>query len=110
VSKLEKKGTGVIFRNGKAVVELTDSSKVLLAVKSGRIYIVELDGTSPETFIVQSNQKSASFNIWHCHLAHTRANIIHKMISKQIVDGLYTYGDLTMKEQCEDCIYGRHTS
>jgi len=110
VSKLEKKGTGVIFRNGKTVVELADGSKVLSAVKSGRMYIVELDGMSPETFIVQSNQKSASFDTWHCRLAHIGADIIRKMISKQMVDGLHTHGSLTMKGQCEDCIYGKHTS
>jgi len=62
VSKPEKKGTGVIFRNDKTVVELADGSNVLSAVKSGRMYIVKLDGTSPETFIAQSNQKSASFD------------------------------------------------
>ena len=32
------------------------------------------------------------------------------MISKQLVDGLHTYGDLSMRGQCEDCIYGKHTS
>jgi len=53
VSKLKKKGTGVIFRNSKAVAELADSSKVLSAVKSGRMYIVKLDEMSPETFIAQ---------------------------------------------------------
>jgi len=48
VPKLERKGTGVIFRNGKATIELVDGSKVLSAVKFGRMYIVELDGMSPE--------------------------------------------------------------
>ena len=51
VSKLKKKGTGVIFKDGKAIVELADGSRVLSAVKSGRMYIVELVQTSPETFI-----------------------------------------------------------
>jgi len=32
------------------------------------------------------------------------------MISKKLVDGLHMHGDLTIKEQCEDCIYGKHTS
>ena len=110
VSKLEEKGAGVIFRNGKAIVELADSSKVLSAVKSGRMYTVKLDGMPSETFIAQSNQKSASFDTWHRRLAHAGADIIREMISKQLVDGLHTYGDLAMKGQCEDCIYGKHTS
>jgi len=49
------KGTAVIFKNGKAIVELVDGSKVLLAVKSGSIYIVKIVQLSPEAFIVQSN-------------------------------------------------------
>jgi len=98
VPKLERKGTGVIFRNGKATVELANSSKVLSAVKFGRIYIVELDGMSPETSLAQSKHKPASFDTWHHCLAHTRADVLRKMISKQLVDGLHMYGDLTMKE------------
>jgi len=62
VSKLEMKGTTVIFKNGKAIVELADSSRVLLAVKSGRMYIVKIVQLSPEAFIAQSNQKLTSFN------------------------------------------------
>jgi len=110
VPKLERKGTGVIFRNGKATVELADGSKVLLAVKFSRMYIVELDGMSPETSLAQSKHKPASFDTWHCHLAHAGADILREMISKQLVDGLHMHGNLTMKGQCEDCIYGKHTS
>jgi len=61
VPKLERKGTSVIFRNGKATIELADSSKVLSVVKFGRMYIVELDGMSPETSLAQSKHKPASF-------------------------------------------------
>jgi len=32
------------------------------------------------------------------------------MISKQLVDGLHIDGDLSMRGQYEDCIYGKHTS
>jgi len=32
------------------------------------------------------------------------------MISKQLVDGLHIDGDLSIRGQCEDCIYGKHTS
>ena len=110
VSKLEKKSTGVIFKDGKAIVELADGSRVLSAAKSGRMYIVELVQTLPETFIAQSNQKPASFNTWHRRLAHAGADTVYEMISKQLVDGLHTYGDLSMRGQCENCIYGKYTS
>ena len=110
VPKLERKGTGVIFRNGKATIKLADGSKVLSAVKFGRMYIVELDRMSPETSLAQSKYKSASFDTWHRCLAHTRADVLREMISKKLVDGLHMHGDLTIKEQCEDCIYGKHTS
>jgi len=32
------------------------------------------------------------------------------MISKQFVDGLYTCGNLSMRGQYKDCIYGKYTS
>jgi len=110
VPKLERKGTGVIFRNGKATVKLADSSKVLSAVKFGRMYIIELNRMSPETSLVQSKHKPASFNIWHHRLAYAGVDVLHEMISKQLVDGLHMHGDLTMKGQCEDYIYRKHTS
>ena len=56
------------------------------------MYIVELEKTSPETFIVQSSQKPASFE-WHCCLAHAGADVVRKMTSKRLVDGLHTHGD-----------------
>jgi len=110
VPKLERKRTGVIFRNGKATVKLADGSKVLSAVKFGRMYIVKLDGMSLETSLAQSKHKPTSFDTWHCRLAHAGADILCEMISKQLVDGLHMHGDLTMKGQCENCIYGKHTS
>jgi len=110
VSKLEMKGTAVIFKNGKAIVELVDGSKVLLAVKSGSIYIVKIVQLSPEAFIVQSNRKPTSFNTWHRHLAHAGADTVCEMISKQLVDGLHIDRDLSMRSQCEDCIYEKHIS
>jgi len=55
VSKLEIKGTAVIFKHGKAIVELADGSRILLAVKSDRMYIVKIVQSSPEAFIAQSN-------------------------------------------------------
>jgi len=65
VSKLEMKGTVVIFKDGKAIVELADGLRVLSAVKSSSMYIVKIIQSSPEAFIVQSNQKPTSFDIWH---------------------------------------------
>jgi len=59
------KGTAVIFKDGKAIVELADGSRVLSAIKSGRMYIVKIVQLSPEAFIAQLNQKPTSFNIWH---------------------------------------------
>jgi len=32
------------------------------------------------------------------------------MISKQLVNKLHIDGDLSMRDQCEDCIYGKYTS
>jgi len=110
VSKLEMKGTAVIFKDGKAIVELADSSRVLSAVKSGNMYIVKIVQSSPEAFIAQSNQKPTSFDTWHRRLAHAGADTVREMISKQLVDGLHIDGDLSMRGQCEDCIYGKHTS
>jgi len=63
VSKLKKKGTSMIFKDGKATVELADGSRVLSAIKSRKMYIVELDKMPPKTLTVQSNRKSASFDI-----------------------------------------------
>jgi len=65
VSKLEMKGTVVIFKNEKAIVELADGSRVLSVVKSGSMYIVKIVQLSPEAFIAQSNQNPTSFNTWH---------------------------------------------
>jgi len=65
VSKLEMKGTAVIFKNEKAIVELADGSRVLSVVKSGSMYIVKIVQLSPEAFIAQSNQNPTSFNTWH---------------------------------------------
>jgi len=42
VSKLEMKGTAVIFKDGKAIVELANGSRVLSVVKSDRMYIVKI--------------------------------------------------------------------
>jgi len=110
VPKLERKGTSVIFRNGKATVELVDGSKVLSAVKFGRMYIVELDGMSPKISLAQLKYKPASFDTWHCYLAYAKVDVLCEMISKQLVNRLHMHGDLTMKGQYEDCIYGKHTS
>jgi len=67
------------------------------AVKFGKMYIVELDGMSPETSLAQLKHKPASFDTWHRRLAHARANVLCEMISKQLANGLYTYDDLTIK-------------
>ena len=55
VSKLEMKDTAVIFKDRKAIVELANSSRVLSAIKSGKMYIVKIVQSSPEAFIAQSN-------------------------------------------------------
>jgi len=75
VSKLEEKGTDVIFKNSKATIELADGSKVLSVAKTGRIYVVKPEKTSPETFIVQLSQKSTSFDTWYHCLAHAGEDI-----------------------------------
>ena len=49
------KDTAVIFKDRKAIVELANSSRVLLVIKSGRMYIVKIVQSSPEAFIAQSN-------------------------------------------------------
>jgi len=51
VSKLEKKSTSMIFKDGKAIVKLADGLRILSAIKSRRIYIVELDKMLSKTFI-----------------------------------------------------------
>ena len=104
------KDTAVIFKNRKAIVELANSSRVLSVIKSGRMYIVKIVQSSPEAFIAQSNWKPTSFNTWHQRLAYAGADTVCKMISKQLVDGLHIDGDLSMRGQCEDCIYGKHIS
>jgi len=45
------KGTAVTFKDGKAIVELADGSRVLSAVKSGSMYIVKIVQSLPEAFI-----------------------------------------------------------
>jgi len=49
------KGTAVTFKDGKAIVELADGSRVLSVVKSGSMYIVKIVQLSLEAFIAQSN-------------------------------------------------------
>jgi len=104
------KGTAVTFKDGKAIVELADGSRVLSVVKSGSMYIVKIVQLSLEAFIAQSNWKPTSFDTWYWCLAYTGADTVHEMISKQLVDGLHIDGDLSIRGQCEDCIYGKHTS
>ena len=38
-------------------------------------------------------------------MVHAGADIIREIITKRLVDGLSTYRDLKMQDQCKDCIY-----
>jgi len=110
VSKLGQKGASVNFDGDEAVVRLLDGTKAMFAAKIGRLYMVKVSYSTPETFMAQSSHKAVTFDTWHYRLAHAGAETIKEMISKSLVDGINTYGDLKLQGQCEDCIYGKHST
>ena len=57
-----------------------------------------------------SKQKPVTFDTWHRRLGHVGAGKLCEMISQDLVDGLNVQGELNMSRQCEDCIFGKHTT
>jgi len=66
--------------------------------------------STPTVFTTQSKKKPVDFGTWHHRLGHTRANIIHEMASRKLVDGLNIIGQMSLGGLCKDCIYGKHTA
>jgi len=81
---LLEKGIKVYFDGNEAIVKTQDGTEVMLAVKLGKLFAIKMDYPIPETFIAQLNQKAATFDTWHRHLAHTGADTIREMITKSL--------------------------
>ena len=71
VSILLEKGAKVYFDGDEAVVKTQDGTKVMPAVKLGKLFAIKMDYLILDTFIAQSNWKAATFDTWHHRLAYT---------------------------------------
>jgi len=109
VSKLIAKGADVNFNKNGAVIKLQTGEQVISATKIGELFVLDMDRKT-SALVTQSKRKSVTFDIWHRRLAHTRAEKLKEMIMHGLVDGLNVHGDLKLDGQCEDCIFGKHTT
>jgi len=109
LSKLGEKGVRVLFDEYKAQIKTVSGDIVIKAKRSGRLYEVEVNVPTPAIFVTQAKRKPVPFDTWHHRLGHTGTNTICKMATKNLVNGLNILGELTMRERCKDCIFGKHT-
>jgi len=79
------------------------------ATKIGKLFVLDMNRMT-SAFVTQSKRKSVTFDIWHCQLVHTGADKLKEMIMHGLVDGLNICGDLKLDSQCEDYIFGKHTT
>jgi len=110
VARLSTKGAEAHFKNNKAVIKTKNGTDIISATQSGLLYVVNIDKIQPIAFMAQSKQKLTSFVTWHRYLAYAGAETIHQMMTKNLVDGLNIYGELSIGGLCKDCIYGKHTA
>jgi len=110
MSKLSIKGAEANFKRNKTFIRTQNGTDIISATRIGQLYIVEMDKPQPTALTTQSKQKPTSFATWHRRLAHAGVEIIHQMITENLVDGLNVCGESSIGGLCEDCIYGKHTA
>jgi len=107
VARLSTKGAEVHFKNNKAIIKTKNKTDIISATQSGLLYMVDMDKIQPTAFTAQSKQKPTSFATWHRYLAYAGAETICQMMTKNLVNGLNIYGELSIGRLCKDCIYGK---
>ena len=110
VSKLSEKGANISFNNRFAFVTVKNDINIITATRLGQLYVVDMNKGLASAFTTQAKKTAVNFDTWHCRLGHAGADSIKELITKKLVDGLNTDGELMMKGRCEDCIFGKHST
>jgi len=110
VSKLTEKGTKLSFVGDTALATTKKGINAINAIHCSQIYIVKVETMPPTISLTQSNHKSVDFATWHRQLGHVGIETLCKMITNNLVSGLNIQGSTTIRGNCEDCIYGKHTT
>jgi len=110
MSKLSIKEAEANFKGNKAFIRTQNGTDIISATYISRLYVVEMDKPQPIALTTQSKQKPTSFAIWHKCLAHAGVEIIHQMMTENLVDGLNVCGESSISGLYKDCIYGKHTA
>ena len=108
--KLGEKGTNVSFNNNSAAVITRDGTKILTATRVGQLYAIDTTNWKLNAFAMETQGSVASFDTWHQQLGHAGVDSVKELITKRLVDGLNTNGELVMRGRCEDCIFGKHST
>ena len=110
VLKLSEKGANVSFNNRFAFITVKNGINIITATRLGQLYVVDMNKGLASAFTTQAKKTAVSFDMWHRRLGHAGADSIKELITKKLVDGLNTDGELMMKGRCEDCIFGKHST
>jgi len=74
------------------------------------LYAVDVNKSITSTFIAQNKHQSVTFGTWYRCLGHAGTNTIREIVKDKLVDELTIHSNLSLKELCEDCVFGKHTT
>ena len=138
IGKFDDLGFSVTFKGGKVNFVDPSGRTFMIGEKQNRMYCLKLATTKaenqasgrtpiaatsdatvsatneqlslPKVLVATSLDKPVPIKVWHRRFGHAGLQLIRKLESKGLVDGLHIQGKSTVPGMCEDCIYGRQTT
>lgn len=110
ISKLVSKGALVCFEKNSAIVTLARGNVIMVGEKQEGLYITNLTITIPLAYTSQVKRKAVTFDVWHRRLGHVGADVVKRMVTRELVKGIDIRGPHEIGGICEDCVFGKHSA
>lgn len=105
ISKLEKSGLEITFKEGKAFIK-RNKEIIATAVRRNRLYEIEI--LIEDDAFAGTSSKQGNFELWHQRMGHLNITDLRKLSYNEMVLGI---PQLTVDKSmfCEPCVLGKQT-